>query len=59
MQRKIMQILCYNQRKQCKIYAKLNAKNVRLAIEALNLCKIYAKLNAKYVISTLKSTKNM
>ena len=42
-----------------KIYAKSNAKFVRVALKALNLCKVYAKFIAKCVRSTLKSTKNM
>ena len=33
---------------------KFNAKNIRLALNELNLCKIYAKFNAKYVRSTQK-----
>ena len=37
-----------------KVYPKINAKYVRLALHALNLYKTNAKTNSKYVKSTLK-----
>ena len=43
----------------CTIYAKINAKYVRVALKELNLCKVYAKFKAKYVRSTLNSTKKL
>ena len=48
-----------NQREIGKIYAKFNAKYVRLALIVLTLCEIYAKFNAKDVRSTLNSTQNI
>ena len=42
-----------------EIYAKFNAKYVRLALNALNLCKIYAKFIENFVRSNLNSTQNM
>ena len=54
-----MQELCSIQRKICKIYAKINAGHVRLALNALTLCKIYAKFDAKYVRYTINSKENL